>query len=65
MGIYTVRDLAHADLGKLKARFGVKGAELYYHANGLDVGENIREAYSPQSQVYSASQILEGVSRLS
>ena len=58
MGIYTVRDLAHADLGKLKARFGVKGAELYYHANGLDASV-IREAYSPQSQVYSASQILE------
>lgn len=46
MGIYSVYDLAHADLAELEARFGVMGNQLYYHAWGIDhsvVGAPIME----------------------
>lgn len=36
MGIESVYELAHADISKLKMKFGVLGEELYYHANGVD-----------------------------
>ncbi len=36
LGIKTVGDLAHYDITKLKKRYGVRGEELYYHANGID-----------------------------
>lgn len=36
MGIYSVYDLAHADLALLEKRFGVLGNQLYYHAWGID-----------------------------
>lgn len=36
MGIFSVGDLAHADLKTLESRFGVMGNQLYYHAWGID-----------------------------
>lgn len=36
MGIYTVGDLAHADLAEMERAFGVLGNQLYYHAWGID-----------------------------
>lgn len=36
MGIFTVGDLAHADLQMLEKRFGIMGNQLYYHAWGID-----------------------------
>ena len=36
MGIFSVGDLARADLKTLEQRFGVMGNQLYYHAWGID-----------------------------
>lgn len=36
LGIYSVGDLAHYDVHKLKDKFGIMGEELWNHANGLD-----------------------------
>ena len=36
MGIFSVYDLAHADLAALEKRFGILGNQLYYHAWGID-----------------------------
>lgn len=36
MGIFSVYDLAHADLATLEKRFGILGNQLYYHAWGID-----------------------------
>jgi DNA polymerase V len=36
MGIFSIGDLAHADLNMLEARLGVMGNQLYYHAWGID-----------------------------
>ena len=57
MGIFTVGQLAHTDLSKLKKKFGIMGSQLYHHAWGIDmstIGEPIKK-----SQVsYGKSQIL-------
>lgn len=37
MGIFSVRDLAHAELQTLEKRFGVLGNQLYHHAWGIDL----------------------------
>ena len=58
LGIYTVKQLAHADPHKLKRHFGVLGLELYHHANGLDCSL-IHQPYQEVSKSYGASQILE------
>lgn len=39
MGIFSVGQLAHYDLAKLEAKFGVMGNQLYYHAWGVDLSE--------------------------
>jgi DNA polymerase V len=39
MGIFSVRQLAHYDLEKLEAAFGVMGNQLYYHAWGVDLSD--------------------------
>lgn len=39
MGIYSVGDLAKANLQKLEKEFGVIGNQLYYHAWGIDYSE--------------------------
>lgn len=36
LGIYSVGDLAHYDIHKLKEKFGIMGEELWNHANGID-----------------------------
>lgn len=37
LGIFSVRDLAHADLHMLERKFGVMGHQLYNHAHGIDL----------------------------
>lgn len=37
MGIFSVYDLAHADLKELESRFGIMGNQLYHHAWGIDL----------------------------
>ena len=39
IGIFTIGDIANADIKKLKKHFGVKGLEMYNYANGLDTSE--------------------------
>ena len=39
MGIFSVGDLAHADLQSLEKKFGVMGNQLYHHAWGIDLSE--------------------------
>ncbi|MBK3495463.1 UV damage repair protein UvrX [Viridibacillus sp. YIM B01967] len=39
MGIFSVGDLAKADLKTLEERFGIMGNQLYYHARGIDLSE--------------------------
>ena len=36
MGIFSIGDLAHADLPSLEKHFGIMGNQLYYHAWGID-----------------------------
>ncbi|MBU9788781.1 Y-family DNA polymerase [Lentilactobacillus sp. G22-6] len=59
MGIYTVKELAHADVKELKKKFGIMGEQLYYHAWGIDYSE-IEKKYLPRSdnKGYGNSQIL-------
>ncbi|MCH5461333.1 DNA polymerase [Lactobacillus sp. LC28-10] len=59
MGIYSVADLAHADLNLLKKRFGVLGEQLYYDAWGIDYS-TLTKRYVPRaaSKGYGNSQIL-------
>lgn len=37
MGIFSVGDLANADLKTLEAKFGIMGNQLYHHAWGIDL----------------------------
>ncbi len=37
LNIYSVYDLAHANIKTLKRQFGLIGEELYYHAHGIDM----------------------------
>lgn len=39
LGIYSIEELAHADVNKLKKKFGVMGEQLYYHAWGIDYSD--------------------------
>ncbi|WP_040228637.1 Y-family DNA polymerase [Bhargavaea cecembensis] len=39
LGIFSVGDLAHADLAVLEKEFGVMGNQLYHHAWGVDLSE--------------------------
>src|SRR5699024_11360006 len=39
MNIFTVGDLAHADLAKLESQFGIMGNQLYYDAWDVDLYE--------------------------
>lgn len=57
MGIFSVGDLAHANLQTLEKKFGVIGNQLFHHAWGIDLSK--MGAPIPQGQVsYGASQIL-------
>lgn len=57
MGIFSVGDLAHADIRLLEGKFGVLGNEMYYHARGIDLSSMTEPR--PEEQVsYAKSQIL-------
>lgn len=57
MNIFTVGDLAHADLAKLESQFGIMGNQLYYHAWGVDLSE-IGSSIIKGQESYGKSQIL-------
>lgn len=58
MGIFSVGDLAHADLATLEQHFGIMGNQLYYHAWGIDLSK-VGEAPLIEGQIsYGKSQIL-------
>ena len=58
MGIFSVGDLAHADLATLEKHFGIMGNQLYYHARGIDLSK-VGEAPLIEGQIsYGKSQIL-------
>ncbi len=57
MGIYNVKELAYYDRDKLKTKFGVIGAELWNHANGIDLSR-IKDYKKEIDKSYSHSQVL-------
>lgn len=57
MGIFSVGQLAHYDLGLLEKKLGIMGNQLYHHAWGIDLSEI--GAPIMQGQIsYGKSQIL-------
>lgn len=56
--IYSVGDLAHYSRDTLKEKFGVMGAELWNHANGIDLSRISDFKVQPKSTSYSHSQVL-------
>lgn len=58
LGIYTVGDLAHADLRTLQKKFGILGAELWSHANGQDDAVIADFKRNPKEKSLSHSQVL-------
>ncbi|MFG3613373.1 Y-family DNA polymerase [Rummeliibacillus stabekisii] len=58
MGIFSVGDLANANLKQLESRFGIMGNQLYYHAWGIDLSK-VGEAPLIEGQVsYGKGQML-------
>lgn len=57
IGIYSVGDLAHANLQSLEKKFGVMGNQLYHHAWGIDLSEMGAPILEGQVS-YGKSQIL-------
>lgn len=58
MGIFSVGDLANADLTTLENRFGIMGNQLYHHAWGIDLSK-VGEAPLIEGQVsYGKGQML-------
>lgn len=39
LGIFSVEDLAKSDVKKLEKLYGIMGAQLYYHAHGIDYSD--------------------------
>ena len=58
MGIYTVGDLAHADLKSLEKKFGVMGNQYYHHAWGIDLSELGAPLLEGQAMSYGKGQTL-------
>ena len=58
LGIKNVYDLAHANPNVLKHHFGVIGAELYYHANGIDMSLIQDKNVISRRKSYGQSQVL-------
>ncbi len=58
MGIYSIKDLASYDAGKLKDKFGIMGKELWLHANGIDNSVISDFKSISKEQSYSHSQVL-------
>lgn len=57
IGIFSVGDLAHADLQRLEKRFGIMGNQLYHHAWGIDLSK-VGAPYLQGQVSYGKSQIL-------
>ncbi|MEJ9149718.1 DNA polymerase thumb domain-containing protein [Bacillus smithii] len=57
MGIFTVGQLANYPLDVLKAKFGIMGVQLYYHAWGIDLS-HIGALVSENQKSFGNSQIL-------
>ena len=57
IGIYSVGDLANADLDRLEKKFGVMGNQLYHHAWGIDLSE-MGAPYLAGQISYGKSQVL-------
>ncbi len=57
MGIFSIGDLAHANLQSLEKKFGVMGNQLFHHAWGIDLSEMGAPILEGQVS-YGKSQIL-------
>ncbi|MGX7029768.1 Y-family DNA polymerase [Vagococcus zengguangii] len=57
LGIYSIKDLAHADYYKIKQHMGVVGTQLYAHSWGID-RTYIGQDYTPKSKSVGNSQVL-------
>ncbi len=58
LNIYSIKDLALYDRGKLKDKFGVIGSELWNHANGIDLSKISDYQNISKDKSYSHSQVL-------
>jgi len=58
LGIYSIGDLAHFDINRLKNYYGVMGAELWNHANGIDTSRIQDFRIPPKEKSFSHSQVL-------
>ena len=58
LGIRSVGDLAKFDKNRLKVAFGIKGEELWEHANGIDLSRISSFKAVPKDKSYSNSQVL-------
>lgn len=57
LGIYTLKDVAELPKEYFISKFGVKGGELFDHANGIDTTD-IREKYVPVNHSITNGQVL-------
>ncbi|WP_078060128.1 MULTISPECIES: Y-family DNA polymerase [Gracilibacillus] len=57
MGIQNIYDLSQYSIDRLKARFGVIGEQLFFHAHGID-RTLLSDKYTLQSTSFSKNQIL-------
>lgn len=57
LGIFNIKELANYDRNKLKQKFGIIGAELWNHANGIDLSR-IKDYEKTEEKSYSHSQVL-------
>lgn len=58
LGIYSVGDLAHYDIHRLKDKYGIMGCELWNHANGIDESRIQDFRVPPKEKSFSHSQVL-------
>jgi DNA polymerase V len=58
LGIYSIGDLAHYDIHRLKNYYGVMGVELWCHANGIDESRIQDFQVSSKDKSFSHSQVL-------
>lgn len=57
LGIYTIGDLAHADIQLLQKKFGVIGKQLHAHAWGIDYAD-LHEPFHAKNISFSKGQVL-------
>ncbi|ETD04053.1 DNA-directed DNA polymerase IV [Lactococcus garvieae TRF1] len=57
LGIYSIKDLAHANPDRIKRKMGIVGLQQFFHAHGIDE-TNVRDKHHKKSESYSNSQIL-------